>query len=74
MEQISTLPTLDQLAQAIRLHCSVKGIGLRQLEAETGISKATLSRAQRGLEMRANHYRELVAKIWRHPLFPVDVS
>lgn len=69
MEQ---LPTLDQLGQAIRLHCSARSIGLRELERETGISKATLSRAQHGMDMRATHYRTLVKKVWAPITFPID--
>jgi uncharacterized protein YerC len=71
MEQ---LPTLAQLGQAIKLHMSVHKLSTRDLERDTGISKATLSRASRGYDMRASHYIELVKKIWHGPLFSVDRS
>ena len=58
------LPTLPELGDALRLYLVDRGIGLREAERELGISKATLSRACRGMNMSATHYRALVKKVW----------
>jgi uncharacterized protein YerC len=61
---LDPIPTLAQLGEAIRTYLAVRQIGLREAEVEFGISRATLSRASRGLNLSAQHFIMIAKKVW----------
>ena len=65
-------PTLAQLGAALASHLADRRMGLRAAEREFGISKATLSRASRGMNMTAQNYIDLAEKVWVPGKLPVD--
>ena len=67
------IPTLGELGEGLKTYLAARRMGLREAEREFGISKATLSRASRGLNISAAHYVTIADKVFCTS-FPVPVD